>query len=189
MQEPIIRQETPADAEAIDVVHRAAFGGEAESRLAAALRRSEAYVPELSLVAEVEGRVTGFLMLFKAALEREGGETLPLLALAPLAVVPSQSHRGVGSALVRAALARAERLGHPAVVVVGHPDYFARFGFEPASRWGIQCPLPVPPSAVSAKELRRGALEGGGLLRYPEPFVRFFQEAPREGQAVHAFDA
>ncbi len=188
MQEPVIRPETPADADAVDVVHRSAFGGEAESRLAVALRRTEAYIPELSLVAEVEGRIAGFLMLFRAALERPGGQ-VPVLALAPLAVVPSQSHRGIGSALVRSALERAGRLGHGAVVVVGHPDYFARFGFEPASRWGVQCPLPVPAGAVTARELREEALQGGGLLRYPQPFVQFFREAPGGERAGHAFDA
>ena len=100
-----------------------------------------------------------------------------MLALAPMSVVPSQSHRGIGSTLLEAALAKAAGLGHKAVVVIGHPDYYRRFGFEHASKWGIHTSLPVPEDSITAKELVPGVLDGGGLLCYPPEFTRLFKRS------------
>ncbi len=173
MQDIKVRQAHPEDAAAIDVVNRSAFGGEAEAQMVTAVNSSQSYVPELSLVAEVGGRVTGHIMLFRAQLERQGKQH-EVLALAPMAVVPSHSHRGTGSLLLRAAVAKATSLGYKAIVVVGHPDYYTRFDFQPASKWEIRCPLSVPAESVTAQELVAGVLEGGGTLRYPAEFTRLF---------------
>ena len=171
-----VRTESPEDVRAIDVVHVSAFGGEAEAQLVAVVRESKSFIPELSLVAEVGERIAGHILLFHAHLDRQG-KHVEVLALAPMSVVPSQSHRGIGSTLLEAALAKAASLGHKAVVVIGHPDYYRRFGFEHASKWNIHCSLPVPDDSITAKELVSGALDGGGLLVYPPEFIRLFRQA------------
>lgn len=171
-----IREETRDDTHAIDVVNRSAFGGDAETKLVRDLRASKGYVPELSLVAEINGRISGHIVLFRARLDRQDGHA-DILALAPMSVVPSQSHRGIGSMLVRAALTKATSLGYGGIIVVGHPEYYTKFGFEKAAKWNIRCPLPVPEDVVTAKELVAGALSGGGVLNYPVEFKRFFKAA------------
>jgi len=176
MQEVKVRQENQSDTQAIAVVNKSAFGGEAEAQLVAVVRESKSFIPELSLVAEVGDRIAGHILLFHAHLDRQGKQA-GVLALAPMSVVPSQSHRGIGSTLLEAALAKAAGLGHKAVVVIGHPDYYRRFGFEHASKWNIRCSLPVPEDSITAKELVPGALDGGGLLVYPPEFIRLFRDA------------
>lgn len=175
MQEVSVRQEKQDDAEAISVVNRSAFGGDEEAQLVLALRGSKSFIPELSLVAEVGGRITGHILLFRAQLERAPGRSVDILALAPMAVLPSQSHRGIGSTLIQEATAAAGRLGYQAIVVIGHPDYYGRFDFAPAANWGVHCDLPVPPESITARELVAGALAGGGQLRYPPEFTRLFK--------------
>ena len=176
MQEVKVRQENQSDAKAIAVVNRSAFGGEAEAQLVAVVRQSKSFIPELSLVAEVGERLAGHILLFHSHLDRQGKQ-VEVLALAPMSVVPSQSHRGIGSSLLEAALDKAASLGHKAIVVIGHPDYYRRFGFEPASKWGIRSSLSVPEDSITAKELVPGALEGGGLLIYPPEFTRLFKRS------------
>jgi len=175
MQQIIVRQENQKDAEGIAIVNRCAFGGETEAQLVDAVRQSKSFIPELSLVAEVGERMAGHILLFRAHLDREGKQ-IDVLALAPMSVVPSQSHRGIGSSLMEAATAKAAALGHKAIVVIGHPNFYRRFDFEKAVKWGIHCSLPVPEESVTAKELVRGALDGGGLLRYPPEFTRLFKQ-------------
>lgn len=173
MQDVKVRQENQSDADAIAVVNKSAFGGEAEAQWVDAVRSSKSFIPELSLVATVGERVAGHILLFRAQLDRQGKQ-VEVLGLAPMSVVPSQSHRGIGSALLEAATAKAMELGYPAIVVIGHPDYYRRFDFRKAAEWGIHCSLPVPEDSVTAKELVHGALDGGGQLRYPPEFTRLF---------------
>ena len=175
MQEIKVRQENQSDVKAIAVVNQSAFGGEAEEQLVAVVRASKSFIPELSLVAEVGERLAGHILLFHAHLDRQGKQA-QVLALAPMSVVPSQSHRGIGSALLQAAIAKAASLGYKAIVVIGHPDYYRRFGFESAAKWGIHSSLPVPGDSITAKELVAGALEGGGLLCYPPEFTKLFKQ-------------
>jgi putative acetyltransferase len=166
-----IRAETPRDRDAIRTVHRAAFGQEVEGRLVDRLRETGAWVPELSLVATQDGRVVGHI-LFSRVTIRRGLDRVPALALAPMAVVPECQRQGIGSALVRAAVAEARRLGHRLVVVVGHPDYYPRFGFVPAARRGIRAPFGAPDDAVMLLELEPGGLADapGAEVEYPAPF-------------------
>ncbi len=170
----VVRAETERDAVAVQLVNQAAFGGDQEVRLIRRLRDTDSVAPGLSLVAEENGRVVGHLVLSKARLEREGGETLEILALGPMSVVPSHSHRGIGSRLVRAAIEEARRQGYPAIVVTGYPDYYRRFGFEPAAGRGLSCNLDAPESAVLVLELREGVLAGGGRIVYPSPYEEVF---------------
>src|SRR3569833_3477335 len=142
MQEKKMREERQGDAEAIAEVNRSAFGGEDEAHLVAALRTSPSLVPELSLVAEGGGRISGHILLFRATLMRPQGKVEDVRALAPMAVVPAQSHRGSGAMLIQEAIRRASALGDGAIVVAGLPDYYSRFDFTQSARHGVRCDLP-----------------------------------------------
>jgi len=173
MQEVIVRAEVPEDVRAIDVVNLSAFQGEDEARLVSAIRRSGDFVPDLSLVAELNGRIVGHLLLSKVKLQRSG-ESRVVLALGPMSVVPSQSHRGIGSELIQAAVRRARDMRYPAIVVAGQPDYYQRFDFKPASAWGLISNLRLPEDALTAMELVPGVLNGGGKVVYPDVFAEIF---------------
>ena len=117
MQNIIVRSESPEDIRAIDVVNLSAFEGEAEAKLVSAIRELPCFIPELSLVAEFNSRIVGHLLLSKVRFEVANRDT-EILALAPMSVVPSQSHRGIGADLIEAGIARARDKGFGAIVVV-----------------------------------------------------------------------
>ena len=169
-----VRQERPGDQQAIDVVIISAFQGEAEDQLVSGLRDSDAFIPELSLVAEVNGRLVGHVLLTRARVERGGGESREILALGPLSVVPSQSYRGIGTELVAAGLRQSREMGYGAIVVVGKPAFYQKRGFKAAAEWELKNSLPVPESTVSAAELKPGYLDGGGVVKYPAPFEELY---------------
>jgi putative acetyltransferase len=173
MQPIIVRAETADDIRAIDVVNLSAFEGEAEAQLVGELRKSAGFIPDLSLVAELNGRIVGHVVLSKVRLASRG-KTAEILALGPMSVVPSQSHRGIGSELIEAAVARAKPLCYSAIVVAGYPEYYRRFGFKPAMDWGLSCNLQIPEDALTAMELVDGALAGGGQVEYPDLFKALY---------------
>ena len=180
MQQVTVRQEKQSDAEAIAVVNKSAFGGDEEARWVVAVRNSKSFIPELSLVAEVGERMAGHILLFRAYLDRQDKQ-IEVLTLAPMSVLPSQSHRGIGSALLETAMSKAAELGYKAIIVIGHPNYYRRFDFQKASTWGVRCSLPVPEDSVTAKELVPGALDNGGMLRYPPEFTQLFKRQEARG--------
>lgn len=167
-----IRPERSADHAAVRAVNDAAFGQPAEGGLVEALRRSPVFIPELSLVAEAEdGAIVGHV-LFTRLKVVEQAVTHAALALAPMAVLPAWQRRGVGSALVRRGLADARDLGHSVVVVLGHPEYYPRFGFLRASRFDIRPPFDAPDEAFLVLALRPGALDPvRGVVEYPPEFL------------------
>jgi putative acetyltransferase len=169
MAEPVlIRPERPGDADAIRHVNERAFGQAAEARLVDALR--EAGVLTLSLVAESAGMVVGHLAFSPVTIAGPAG-TREAVGLAPMAVLPERQGQGIGALLVRAGLEALRAAGHGAVVVLGHPHYYPRFGFAPASRWGLRWERDCPDEAFMALELRAGALEGaGGVVRFRPEF-------------------
>ena len=129
----LIRAEKPADFDEIDDVVRAAFGQQDEVDLVRRIRSLDGYVPDLALVAvDDDGAITGHIMLSQADLDGRR-----VLQLAPLAVRPDHHNEGIGGALTRAALELADERGEPLVLVLGHPEYYPRFGFEPARARGI----------------------------------------------------
>ena len=164
----LIREERPEDAEAVHALLVAAFGREAEARLVERLRASGKIA--CALVAEEKGLALGHMVFSQIAVE-SGEGAIPVLALAPLAVVPAFQRLGIGSALVSAGLERCRMERHSSVMVVGDPLYYGRFGFVPASRFGLKCPFPVPEEAFMAIELEPGALaQVSGVVRYGHEF-------------------
>ncbi len=137
------------------------------------LRESATYNRELSLVAELNGRIVGHVLLTRVPLRKHGAEK-HVLALGPMSVVPSQSHRGIGSELINASINLAKDKGYGAIVVLGHPEYYKRFGFVQARDLQISCNLPAPEDALTVMEIVDSNLAGGGHVEYPEPFVALY---------------
>ena len=166
----LIRPEHPDDHASIEEVNRLAFGQDDEARLVAKLRLADGFDPALSLVAVRDGKVVGHILFSPIRIDTDRGD-VPALALAPMAVLPDLQRRGIGSDLVRVGLEACRRAGHVIVVVLGHAEYYPRFGFTPASGFGIRPPFPVPDEAFMASALAPDGLEGvGGVVRYPPPF-------------------
>lgn len=164
-----IRKETAADVDDIRPVNDSAFGQLDEGRLVDALRGSAS--PFLSLVAEDRGRIVGHICFTPVAIVHDDGRVTVIAGLAPMAVVPERQREGIGSALVEAGLEECRRAGFRAVVVVGHPEYYPRFGFEPAVRSGLTCEYDVPDPVFMLAELVPGAAADlRGLARYHEAF-------------------
>ncbi len=163
----LIRAEQPGDWLAVHRVNESAFETHLEVDLVDALRQQEPAV--LSLVAIRDGSVVGHIMFSPVSLSEHPG--LRIMGLAPMAVAPPHQRDGVGSALVRAGLERCKELGYGAVVVLGHPEYYPRFGFSPASRFGIGCEYDVPDDVFMMLELQPGSLDGtSGVIRYHDAF-------------------
>jgi putative acetyltransferase len=171
IHEPLtIRPERREDYSAVHDLNRNAFGSESEARLVEELRRLPGFIPELSLVAIRGGRIVGHI-LFSPIQIAGGTGTGRALALAPMAVHPAFQRQRIGSELVLQGIAVCWNLGYGSIVVVGHPDYYPRFGFVSARPRGLEVPFPVPDEAFMVLELRPGALQGmKGTVIYPKPF-------------------
>ena len=175
MSEIQVRQEHPDDLQAIGVVHLSAFEGDNEAGLVDELRTSSSYIPELSLVAEFNGRIVGHVLLTKVKVLRgKDNENAEVLAMAAMAVVPSQSHRGIGTVLTEMAVKKAKTLGHKGIIVVGHPDFYQRFGFSKISKWSLDTSLSISSDLVTGIELEEGIFEGGGNVIYPSLFDKAY---------------
>jgi putative acetyltransferase len=159
----IVRTEEPGDEEGIRRVQRAAFGREAEAELVDVVRDVAAGL--LSLVAVEGGELVGHVLFTPVAVGRGAA-----VGLGPIAVLPAHQGRGVGSALVREGLTRLRAAGHGAVIVVGEPRYYRRFGFVPASRFGVRWDRAVSDEVFMALELRGGTLAEGGVVRFHGAF-------------------
>lgn len=166
----LIRPEQEKDYSRITEINDRAFGQPGEGKLVEKLRRSESFLPELSLVAEQESSLVGHI-LFSRIVIVSGSAREPSIALAPMSVLPEWQKKGIGSQLVREGLRQAKELGHGSVIVLGHPEYYPRFDFQPASRWDIRPPFEAPDEAFLALELEPGALAGkSGVVEYPPEF-------------------
>jgi len=163
-----VRTENSDDIVAVRRVNELAFGQPNEAALVDALRKVAS--PYISLVAIENGKVVGHIFFSPVALELEHS-VIKGMGLAPMAVLPEQQNRGVGSLLVREGLKECKRIGCDFVVVVGHPDYYPRFGFVPAHRKGLRCEYDVPPEVFMVAGLKPGALDGvQGLVKYRREF-------------------
>jgi putative acetyltransferase len=161
-----IRDEQPGDLAAIRAVNDAAFDQPLEGRIVDALRAHG--VAQLSLVAVVDGRVVGHI-LFSPVTSAAGVDGL---GLGPMAVAPEHQRRGVGGALIDAGLSRLRAAGCPFVVVLGHHEYYTRFGFVPASRHGLRCEWDVPDESFMVHVIDPGATAAAaGLVQYRPEFL------------------
>jgi putative acetyltransferase len=161
----MIRVETPDDIAAIHRVHVAAFPTDAEARIVDALRASDNLT--LSLVALTDTGIVGHIAFSPVEVIRPDAVRIRGVGLAPVAVLPDQQRTGLGGALIRDGLERLRAAGHGFCVVLGHADYYPRFGFVPASRHGVRWELPVPDANFMIRELAPGGLTGvAGVVRY-----------------------
>jgi len=173
MNEVAIRQEHAGDVTAVREVNERAFGGPAEASLVDALRGSAG---SISLVATLPGRVVGHIMFTPVTLDEAAD--VRVAGLAPMAVVPEHQRTGVGARLIRAGLAACRERGYAAVVVVGHAEYYPRFGFAAARAFGLRCEFNVPPEAFMVTVLDAQVLPHlTGVVRYRPEFAGTAREA------------
>ncbi|MEU7020020.1 bifunctional class I SAM-dependent methyltransferase/N-acetyltransferase [Streptomyces sp. NPDC046203] len=161
------RAETGADRGAVREVVTAAFPTPDEARLVDALRADEdAWLPGLSYVAEApDGTIAAYALITRCRVDGA-----PAAALAPVAVAPAHQRSGAGQAVVRAALDAARLSGERLVLVLGHPEYYPRFGFVRASAYGIKPAFTVPDEAMMALDLDGSGAVAGGTISYPVAF-------------------
>lgn len=163
----LIRAERADDQAAIYSINASAFETSAEADLVDTLRGQAE--PFISLVAEDAGAAVGHIMFTPVSLSTN--VELKVMGLAPMAVLPEHQRRGIGSALVRAGLDRCREMGFNAVVVLGHPEYYPRFGFVPAARFSLRCEYDVPDDVFMAVELEPETLNGPpALVKYHSAF-------------------
>lgn len=163
-----IRPEQPEDLTAIRHINERAFNGPAEADLVDRLREHSKVT--LSMVAVHEAQIVGHI-LFSPVVIESTSQSIPAVGLAPMAVLPELQNQGIGSLLVKAGLDECRRSGHQIAVVLGHPNYYPRFGFAPASRYGIRSEYDVPDEVFMAIELQEGALAAcAGTVKYQPEF-------------------
>lgn len=163
-----IRKEQASDIEKIWEVNTEAFETETEANLVNALRSSGCTY--LSLVAETEDNVVGHILFTRV--ELTGNENrIKIMGLAPMAVLSQYQKKRIGSKLVKAGLERCQSLGYDAVVVLGHPNYYPRFGFAPSAEFGIKSEYEVPDEVFMIMELVPESLKHhAGVIKYHEAF-------------------
>ena len=172
-----IREELPEDIPAIREVNRRAFGQDQEANIVAALRSNGAAL--LSLVAIVDGQIVGHIMYSPATIGAEertaagdvSGVEVTGAGLAPMAVLPEHQRHGIGSKLIEAGTQKLRNSGYPFIIVLGHANYYPRFGFKSASTLGIRCEWDVPSEAFMILVLDQTRMLGvSGLAKYRDEF-------------------
>ena len=170
-----IRQERETDIPTVNQLIQKAFADVPESDhtehlLVPDLRKCESFVPELSIVATVENVPIGHILLTKVNIG-EGENDIEALALAPVSVLPEWQGKGIGSRLILEAHHIAQTLGFGVIVLIGHAEYYPRFGYEPAHRYDIQFPFEVPAQNAMTIGLNSDALtKVSGIVTYAKPF-------------------
>ena len=170
-----LRKEEEKDYPVVFALIEKAFKGEKysdhrEQFLVERLRKSEGFVPELSLVAEIDNQVVGHILLTKIKIKNEN-EIFYSLALAPVSVLPKFQKRGIGARLIELAHKRAKNLGFTSVVLLGHENYYPKFGYKPAHTFNIEIPFDAPPENCMAIELVKNGLKNvSGKVEYDKAF-------------------
>lgn len=173
-----VKQPEPHDLPAICRLIEEAFASVQESDhreqfLVERLLSSPSFIPELSLTAWIQNELVGYILLTEIEILSKAGST-PTLSLAPLAVRPDFQRQGIGAALIEEAHKRAAELNYETVLVLGHKDYYPRFGYKKAGDFGIIFPFEVPPEFCMVKELTPGAASrAAGQVKYPEAFFEY----------------
>jgi len=179
-KEMILRGERPADFDAINEINIRAFGTDAEAKLIAELRKCKNYVKGLSIVAVEEDKILGHAMFTRAFIVNRG-RRFNCLALGPMAVHPEHQRKGIGKKLMEEGLERARENGYKAVFVIGHAEYYPKFGFIPASTKKIRTRFTAPDENFMILELVPNALKGiVGLAEYAREFNSLMKkESPK----------
>lgn len=165
-----IRSETEEDYQQITNVITSAFGQTNEGTLVTKLRKTACFNSQLSLVALVESKIVGYVLFYPIKIDT-GVLKCISLSLAPIAVNPDYQRKGIGSKLIRVGLKAAKKLGFRSIIVIGHSEYYPRFGFEVAKKWGLSAPFAVPEDVFFAKELVEKGLDNcRGTIEYPQEF-------------------
>ncbi len=162
-----VRAEQAADVEAIHAVNTLAFGQDREAQIIDALRNNGGVM--LSLVAVHETQVVGHILFSPASIDAHG---ITGAALGPMAVLPDYQRQGIGGRLINTGLQMLRGLACPFVIVLGHPEYYPRFGFEPASGRAIRCEWDVPDAAFMLLVMDPDAMRDvSGTARYRQEFT------------------
>jgi predicted N-acetyltransferase YhbS len=170
-----IRQETEKDhSEVFSVIEsafkEAEFTDNTEQFLVERLRKSDGFIPELSMIAEIDGKIVGHILLTKLKIKNKSTE-FDSLALAPVSVLPEFQGKGIGGKLIMEAHKKAKELGHKSIVLLGHENYYPRFGYKQADKYGIELPFDVPKENCMVIELIENGLNGiNGMVEYPKEF-------------------
>jgi len=170
-----IRQENSYDhTQVFNVIEKAfkeeEYSDNNEQFLVERLRKSDAYIPELSMVAEINGKIVGHILLTKLKI-KNGMKEFSSLTLAPVSVLPEYQGIGIGAKLILESHKKAKELGHTSVILLGHEKYYPRFGYKHADSFGIKLPFEAPKENCMAIELVEGGLKGvSGMVEYPKEF-------------------
>lgn len=172
-----IRQEHPNEYETTEEIIKRAFFNEEysdknEHVLVSKIRKSDTFIPELSLVAINQSNdIVGHILLSEIKIVNDDN-AVKSLALAPISVTPEYQNKGMGSQLIHAAIKKAKELGYQSVIVLGHKYYYPKFGFKPASLWNIHAPFEVPDEVFMALELTTNSLDKvHGVVHYSDAFL------------------
>lgn len=165
-----IRQEQPKDYDTVNLLVKTAFAGAIhsdgnEQNLVSALRGSSSFIPQLSLVAICREKIVGHILFSKAAVGEKA-----VLALAPLSVLPSHQRQGIGQSLIAQGHQIAAEAGYEYCVVLGHPQYYPKMGYRPASQYGIKAPFEIPEENFMAVKLTPAAAPVNGVIKYDPAF-------------------
>lgn len=163
-----IRPEEFEDYSQITLVNNSAFGGKSEAKLIEKIRQSDRYIPELTLVAELDDKIVGHIMFSYVDLVEK--EVTKVLALAPMAVLPQYQNCGIGSLLVTTGLKVAAKTAAPLVIVLGHNKFYSRFGFQTAIAYDIQSSFEVPNEIFMVYFLNGNSNKHRGKVVYPAAF-------------------
>ena len=166
-----IRSENKNDYEAITNINDLAFGQKNEGEMIINLRVNKGFIPELSLVYEEDNKLIGHILFYPLDIVNNNIR-FNSLSLAPVAVLPDFQSMGIGSQLIEAGLSKAKEIGFTSCVVLGHPKYYPKFGFERASKWNIKPPVDeIPDEAFMAIEMLPGSLKGkSGIVEFPKEY-------------------
>lgn len=147
------------------------FSDHQEQFLVERLRKSESFIPELSLVAEIDNQIVGYILLTKIKIINVNFEETISLALAPVAVLKKYQGKGIGGKLIVKAHKIAKDLNFNSVILLGHENYYPKFGYEMSNKYGIKLPFDVPDENCMLIELTENALKNiNGIVEYPKEF-------------------
>lgn len=160
----IIRKETESDHRAVEELTRDAFWnvnvpGCDEHYLVHTIRKAEAFIPDLDLVAEVNSQIMGNIMYAHSFIQQNDGTKFPVLTFGPLSVLPEYQKKGIGGQLIRVSMKQAADMGFSAILIYGDPAYYSRFGFVAAEAFNIRSNQGLFAAALQVYELKPGALQ------------------------------